>query len=76
MLYRLLYLSHKLQPVLLYTASAAPEDAHLGVPISLWDLTLSYDHHVCHLRNGETERWGEERSGGREQFVLVPVRRY
>lgn len=48
----------KSKHVITYMASAAPEDTHLGVPISLLGSTLSYDHHVCHPRNGEG--WGEE----------------
>lgn len=65
-------------------ASTTPQDAHLGVPISLWGLMLNYDHHVCHPRNGE--RWREEGKSGaartraskkilierREEFVCQP----
>lgn len=42
----------------LHTGSTAPQDTHLGVHISLRGWALSYDHHVCHPRNGE--RWREE----------------
>lgn len=54
--------------------NAAPRDAHLGVPISLQGLPLSYDHHVCHPRNGE--RLGEEgksraaRTWAREKILI------
>lgn len=64
------YILDKSQHVLTYTASTAPQDAHLGVPIGLLGLTLSYDHHACHPRNGE--RWREEG----KQLELGPARRY
>lgn len=59
----------KSKHVITYTASAAPEDAHLGYPISLLGSTLSYDRHVCHPRN---ERDGERR-GRAEQLQLGPA---
>ena len=46
------------QQVVLYMESTTPQDAHLGVPIKLQGLTLSYDHHLCHPRNGKG--FGEE----------------
>lgn len=52
------YLKDMSQHVFIYVARAAPQDAHLGVPVKLQGFTLSYDHHLCHPRNGK--RRGEE----------------